>query len=79
VNAIGPGPVATEALRARVADRFARGWGPEPAAALAASDAETPLGRAATEADVADVALFLASDLSRAVSGRLVRVDGGLP
>ncbi len=46
--------------------------------ALAASDAETPLGRAATEADVADVALFLASDLSRAVSGRLVRVDGGL-
>jgi NAD(P)-dependent dehydrogenase (short-subunit alcohol dehydrogenase family) len=78
VNAIGPGPVATEALRARVADRFARGWGPEPTAALAANDAETPLGRAATEADVANVALFLASDLSRGVSGKLVRVDGGL-
>jgi NAD(P)-dependent dehydrogenase (short-subunit alcohol dehydrogenase family) len=78
VNAIGPGPIATEALRARVADRFARGWGPEPAAALAANDAETALGRAATEADVAAVALFLASDLSRAVSGKLVRVDGGL-
>jgi len=78
VNALGPGPVATEALRARVATRAAGGLGPSPDAALAAYDAETPLGRIATEEEVAKAALFLASDLSSAVTGRLLRVDGGL-
>lgn len=78
VNALGPGPVATEALRARVAARAAAG-GPSPGAALAAHDAETPLGRMATEEEVAKAALFLASDLSSAVTGRLLRVDSGLP
>lgn len=78
VNALGPGPVATEALRARVVARAARGEGPPPDDALAAHDAETPLGRAATEAEVAKAALFLACDLSSAISGRLLRVDGGL-
>jgi enoyl-[acyl-carrier-protein] reductase (NADH) len=61
-----------------VADRHAARIGPAPAAALAAHDAETPLGRAASEDDVADAALFLASDLARAISGRLLRVDGGV-
>lgn len=79
VNAVGPGPIATDALRARVADRAARGLGPAPEEAFAAHAAETPLGRIATEEEVAKVALFLASDLSSAVSGRLVRADGGLP
>jgi NAD(P)-dependent dehydrogenase (short-subunit alcohol dehydrogenase family) len=36
-----------------------------------------PLGRFGTPADVADVALFLASDLSRFVTGTTVPVDGG--
>lgn len=36
-----------------------------------------PLGRSATPADVADAALFLASDLSRHVTGVLLNVDGG--
>ncbi len=78
VNALGPGPVATEALRARIASRAAAGAGPAPEEALAAHDAETPLGRMATEEDVAKAALFLASDLSSAITGRLLRVDGGL-
>ena len=78
VNALGPGPVATAALRGRVAARAEAGLGPAPEVALAAFDAETPLGRAATEADVAKAALFLASDLSASISGRLLRVDGGL-
>lgn len=78
VNALGPGPVATEALRARVAARAAAGIAPAPEQALAAHDAATPLGRAATEEDVAKAALFLASDLSSAITGRLLRVDGGL-
>lgn len=79
VNALGPGPIATAALRARVEARAAAGIGPAPAQALAANDAETPLGRAATEEEVAKAALFLASDLSSAISGRLLRVDSGLP
>jgi NAD(P)-dependent dehydrogenase (short-subunit alcohol dehydrogenase family) len=77
VNALGPGPIATEALRGRVAARAAAG-GLSPEAALAAYDAETPLGRMATEEDVAKAALFLASDLAGAITGRLLRVDGGL-
>ena len=36
-----------------------------------------PLGRFGAPADVADVALFLASDLSRFVTGTTVPVDGG--
>lgn len=79
VNALGPGPVATEALQARIAARAARGEGPSPAAAFAAHGAETPLGRTASEEEVAKAAVFLASDLASAVTGRLLRVDGGLP
>lgn len=78
VNALAPGPIATAALRGRVAARAATGAGPAPDVALAALDAETPLGRIATEDEVAKAALFLASDLSSAISGRLLRVDGGL-
>ena len=36
------------------------------------------LGRIGTPEDVADVALFLASDLSRYVSGQVIGVDGGM-
>jgi NAD(P)-dependent dehydrogenase (short-subunit alcohol dehydrogenase family) len=77
VNALGPGPVATRALQARIAARAAAG-GPSPEQAFAAHAAETPLGRVATEEEVAKAALFLASDLASAITGRLLRVDGGL-
>lgn len=36
------------------------------------------MGRAGTPEDVADVALFLASDLSRYVTGQVIGVDGGM-
>ena len=38
---------------------------------------ETVLGRTGTPDDVARVALFLCSDLSRHVTGQVLRVDGG--
>ena len=37
-----------------------------------------PLGRAGDASDVADVALFLASDASRYVTGQTILVDGGI-
>jgi NAD(P)-dependent dehydrogenase (short-subunit alcohol dehydrogenase family) len=77
VNALGPGPIATAALRQRVTDRAAAG-GPREDEAFAAMASETALRRMATEDDVADAALFLASPLSRGITGKLLRVDGGL-
>jgi NAD(P)-dependent dehydrogenase (short-subunit alcohol dehydrogenase family) len=77
VNALAPGPIATDALRGRLADRALRG-GPPVQAALDTFAAQTPLGRMASAEDVAKVALFLASDLSTGVTGKLIPVDAGL-
>ncbi len=77
VNALGPGPVATDALRARVRSRAADG-GPEEERALGELAADAALGRLASEDDVASAALFLASDLSAGISGKLLPVDAGM-
>ena len=37
-----------------------------------------PLRRGGTSEDVANVALFLASDLSSYVSGQVIQIDGGM-
>jgi len=39
---------------------------------------EVPMGRVATPEEVADVALFLVSDLSRYVTGQCIGVNGGM-
>jgi len=68
VNAIAPGYVETEMIRdlsdAGVLDteRLAR---------------RTPMGRLGTPAEVAEVAVFLASDAAAYVTGEIVTVDGG--
>ena len=77
VNAVGPGPILTDALRGRIARRAADG-GPSLDAAIGRHADETALGRMATEADVANTVLFLASDLSNAQTGIIVPVDCGL-
>lgn len=61
VNAVSPGGIA-------------RG---QPASFVARYEARTPLGRMATENDVAGAVTFLASDLSAYVTGQVLRVDGG--
>lgn len=66
VNVVAPGPTATDML-----DRFTGGR-PEVLAA------RVPLGRAATSAEVAEAALWLASDEARFVSGAVIPVNGGL-
>jgi NAD(P)-dependent dehydrogenase (short-subunit alcohol dehydrogenase family) len=76
VNALAPGPIATAALLGRMHERAARGGMPVEAALQAASD--TALGRMASESDVANTAVFLASDLSAGMTGALLPIDGGL-
>lgn len=77
VNAVAPGPVATEALQSRVAARAAAG-GSDPAEAFAALAAGTALGRIATVDDVVDAIAFLAGPGSSATTGHLLPVDGGI-
>lgn len=77
VNAIAPGPVTTPALLSRIDTRHA-GGGPEQSAALAAMAGQTALGRIATGTDIADLTCFLASDLSAAMTGLVLPVDGGI-
>ena len=77
VNALGPGPVATDALLARMADRE-RKLGVPVETALAAAAAQTALGRIVSVEEVADAALFLASGLSSGITGQLLPIDAGM-
>ena len=65
VNAIAPGLVATAMTKGLPDD------------VVEAARRETVLGGIAEPEDVARVALFLASDLARHVTGQVLRVDGG--
>ena len=66
VNAIAPGYIDTDMIRSIP---------PETHQQRLDSIA---MGRIGTPEDVADVALFLASDLSRYVTGQVIGVDGGM-
>ena len=77
VNALAPGPVATEALRSRLRTRHAAG-GPPEEEALSSYDAQAALGRIVTEAEVAEAALFLASNRSSGMTGLVLPVEAGL-
>lgn len=69
-NSIAPGVVDTDSARYYKGDRYAE--------FDHAVSSQTPLGRLATPDDVADVLVFLASDMSRFITGQVIRVDGGL-
>ena len=65
-NAIAPGFIET-AMTAALSDDVRAEWGKK-----------IPLRRGGTPEDVANVALFLASDLSSYVSGQVIQIDGGM-
>lgn len=67
VNTISAGAVDTEALK-----KF-----PNRGEILDATLQRTPLGALTTPEDVADLALFLCSDLAKMIHGQTVVVDGG--
>lgn len=76
VNVVCPAGILTP-MSLAYAERVAHRYGGVEEA-LAASHALHPLGRMAMPEDVADVALFLASDASRMMTGQIVSVDGGM-
>ena len=76
VNTVCPGQVATSMIDDLLADRAAR-TGTTEDEVLASLVARVPMGRMATVEEVADVYVFLASDLSRYVTGHSLVVDGG--
>ncbi|HEX4777252.1 MAG TPA: SDR family oxidoreductase, partial [Acidimicrobiia bacterium] len=69
VNAVSPGMIAT-ALTAPMLDGFP--------GLVDHMVTKTPLARVGTPEDVADVVVFLCSDLARFVTGQNVVVDGGM-
>jgi NAD(P)-dependent dehydrogenase (short-subunit alcohol dehydrogenase family) len=68
VNAVAPGPVATEML-----DRFVGGSEEGKASFLST----IPARRAATPEEIAQTIVFLASDKARYLTGQSIAVDGG--
>ncbi len=67
VNAVSAGVVDTDALK-----HF-----PNRDDMIGSSLAKTPSGRLTTPEDVADIALFLCSDLAKQIQGQTIVVDGG--
>ena len=65
-NAIAPGSIITD-MTAKLPDEVKEEW-----------CKKIPLRRGGTPEDVADIATFLASDMSSYVSGQVIQVDGGM-
>jgi len=75
VNAICPGPIVTPALTDSFELRDAQ-QGLPPGTLVARYQAAHPLGRLGRPEDVANVALFLASDESVWVNAQYINVSG---
>ena len=65
-NAIAPGFIITD-MTAALSEDIRKEW-----------CNKIPLRRGGTPEDVANIALFLASDMSSYVSGQVIQVDGGM-
>jgi NAD(P)-dependent dehydrogenase (short-subunit alcohol dehydrogenase family) len=76
VNAINPGATMTERLREAL-KLEAKTHGLSEDEVLAQRQAKVPLKRYAAPEDVANLALFLASDKASYITGAIVPMDGG--
>ena len=79
VNAIAPGAVASSLWvgEGGLADQTAAAKGMTREEALEAQAAKIPLGRLATEEEIANVVVFLCSERASMVTGAAWAVDGG--
>ena len=75
VNAVNPGPVATDRWDT-LEKAFARDKGVSQERAHELAVQSIPLGRICTPQEVADVAVFLASERASFVNGGLLTIDG---
>lgn len=76
-NCVVPGAIATD-LMINYMDRIAGEQGKTVEEIAAAIQAPLPLKTFSTPEDVANLALFLASDQARTITGQSINVDGGL-
>ena len=76
VVGLNPGPVATEKLVGMMKKAARDKWGDE--SRYNEFLAPFAFGRAATTEEIAQMAVFLLSDLSRYTTGTIVTVDGGM-
>jgi len=74
VNSMHPSPVDNRMMRS-LEEGFAPGAGEE---AKKGFESTIPLGRYGTNEEMADLALFLASDESRFITGAIIPIDGGM-
>jgi NAD(P)-dependent dehydrogenase (short-subunit alcohol dehydrogenase family) len=76
-NCVVPGAIATD-LMINYMERIAGEQGKPVEEIAAAIQAPLPLKTFSTPEDVANLALFLASDQARTITGQSINVDGGL-
>lgn len=77
VNCVAPGMVDGPRFRDKVCAEMARKLGISVEAAMQRHAADYAMKRVSTDADVANACLFLASDVSRQITGVDLPVDGG--
>ncbi|TMG01423.1 MAG: SDR family oxidoreductase, partial [Chloroflexi bacterium] len=76
VNNICPGNIATERLMSLIEDRAKR-QKQSVEEAVALEEGRVPMGILGEPDDVANLAVFLASDKARYITGATIQVDGG--
>jgi 2-keto-3-deoxy-L-fuconate dehydrogenase len=75
-NCICPGTVLTPSLEERISENATQAGSVE--AARGAFIARQPMGRLGTPEEIAELAVYLASDAAQFVTGQAVVIDGGL-
>lgn len=73
VNILSPGPIDTDII-----DGQAEYFGEDPATLRASMSAQVPMGRLGRPEEIANGALFLASDESSFMTGAELCIDGGM-
>lgn len=77
VNGINPGPVGPTAKLAKMFIEIAEDWKCSTTEVEKRFIDQTPLGRLCQPEDIANLAVFLASDTNKFITGEIITIDGG--